>query len=79
MLPSDAAGELLAAPRHTLQVTYGCPPASRAKMFPLAIFVSATFSDPASSKNRLSVAFSRARPLSRLILRPRPHLVARQL
>jgi hypothetical protein len=68
-LPGDAAGELLADPQHALQVTYGCPLAFRAKMFPVAISVSATFSNSASAKNRLSVAFSRSRPLSRLILR----------
>ncbi len=66
MLPGAAAGELIADPRHALQVTYGCPPAFRAKMFPFAISLSATFSNSASAKNRLSVAFSRSRSLSRL-------------
>jgi len=68
MLPGDAAGELLADPQHALQVTYGCPPAFRTKMFPFAISVSATFSNSALAKTRLSVAFSRSRSLSRVIL-----------
>jgi hypothetical protein len=46
-------------------VTNGWPPAFRAEMFPFAISLSATFSNSASAKNHLSVAFSRSRSLSR--------------
>jgi hypothetical protein len=44
-------------------------------MFPFAISVSATFSNSASAKNRLSVAFSRSRAFEPLDPSPRPGLV----
>jgi hypothetical protein len=42
------------------------PRALRAQKFPFAISLSATFSSSASASSRLSVAFSRSRPVSRL-------------
>jgi len=50
-------------------VTYGCLLAFRTEMSPFVISVSATSPAPIQPKNLLSVAFSRSRPLSRLIIR----------
>ena len=57
--PETAAGEPLAEPQHTLEVTNSCPPAFRAENVPVVISCSAFFSGSASVSSRLSVAFSR--------------------